>query len=138
MSLSSDDSSTLDILQGLEDLDEEEENLLQTKKQLLMIQQFRIDQERKNSVIGTLRKRIETLEDQKSASYIENDQLRQKLQNKEAIESSLNQVTGELENSNDRISLLILESGNLKEELKSQHTRWVPPCLLLSESGRHC
>jgi len=123
MSITSEDESTFSSQFGLDELDDEEENLLAIKKQLMITQQFRIDQERKNAVISTLRKRIESLEDQKSVAYAENDQLRQQLHDKEGVEKLLSSMTEELENVNDKNSLLHLEVSNIQEELKGQVSR---------------
>lgn len=121
MSLTSEDESLFSNSNfDLNELDEEEENLLAIKKQLMITQQFRIDQERKNAVISTLRKRIEVLEDQKSMAYSENEQLRQQLHEKDGIEKLLNSMSEELETLNDKNALLQLDIGNGQEELKSQ------------------
>jgi hypothetical protein len=123
MSITSEDESTFSSQFGLDDLDDEEENLLAIKKQLLITQQFRVDQERKNAVISTLRKRIESLEDQKSVAYAENDQLRQQLHDKEEVEKQVSLMTEELEHLNDKNSLLQLEVNNVHEEYKGQVSR---------------
>lgn len=123
MSITSEDESSFSSQFGLDDLDDEEENLLAIKKQLLIAQQFRVDQERKNAVISTLRKRIESLEDQKSVAYAENDQLRQQLHDKEEVEKQVSLMTEELEHLNDKNSLLQLEVNNVHEEYKGQVSR---------------
>jgi hypothetical protein len=123
MSITSEDESSFSSQFGLDDLDDEEENLLAIKKQLLITQQFRVDQERKNAVISTLRKRIESLEDQKSVAYAENDQLRQQLHDKEEVEKQVSLMTEELEHLNDKNSLLQLEVNNVHEEYKGQVSR---------------
>lgn len=113
-----------DFCIDLDEIEVEEESLVQIRKQLLLTQQFRIDQERKNATISSLKRRIESLEDEKSASYAEVGELRIKLRDKETIESKLSSITIELEESTDKYACLLLENENLREEMKSLQNRY--------------
>ena len=124
MSITSDDS-IFDLKQDVDDIEEEEENLLQIRKQLLTVQQFRLDQERKNSTISSLRSRIDVLEDQKSTLNVEIEMLRSRNKEKENVEKDLTESLNDLETTNDQVSLLQLENGNLQQELKSVNAKYV-------------
>ena len=111
--------------ESMNELEDEETSLLQIRKQLLTVQQFRIDQERKNNVIKTLKQRIDVLEQQKTTMYVDCETLRKNLLNKEAVEASYTQVVQKLDESNDKLSIAQLEINSLKQEVKSQLSKYV-------------
>ena len=112
-----------DFALDLDDIEVEEESLVQIRKQLLLTQQFRVDQERKNATISSLKRRIESLEDEKSTSYVEIGHLRTKIRDKENVESILSSITIDLEEANDKYTCSQLENENLIQEMKSLQSR---------------
>ena len=109
----------------IQELEYEESNLLHIRKQLLTVQQFRIDQERKNNVIKTLKQRIEVLEQQKISMYMDCELLRKNLLNKDEIEAGYTEVVQKLDDANDKLSVSHLELNGLKQEIKGQTVKYV-------------
>lgn len=57
-----------EIQQGLRNLDDEEENLMQLRGQLTKVKKFKEEQSRKDDIINTLKERISSLEYEKEFS----------------------------------------------------------------------
>lgn len=116
-----------EIQQGLRNLDDEEENLMQLRGQLTKVKKFKEEQSRKDDIISTLKERISSLEYEKEFARKQCIELEEimtdRISTLEAALAERDETEKQFAEYQIQAELVAIERDSLKSDLAAEMKR---------------